>query len=156
MNCQETFPINSWEVNFPPIFNGQTNLAPMFQHPMNPDQGVLYIKKNQPHRSITTLKYIKIRQPRPEIEGVSKLSLTVKHPVVAPGGNSINFKILEPKLRPNSGPLFWPTVWLYELLTCTTFCQKLSLPSGQKKVYRVAAQLSSWESETSYSSINKM
>ena len=45
MNCQETFPVNSWEVNFPPIFNGQTNLAPMFQHPMNPDQGVLYIKK---------------------------------------------------------------------------------------------------------------
>ena len=50
---------------------------------MNPDQGVLYIKKNLPHRSTTTLKYIKIRQPRPEIEGVSKLSLTVKHPVAS-------------------------------------------------------------------------
>ena len=38
--------------------------------------------KNLAHRSITTLKYIKIRQPRPEIEGVSKFTLTVKHPVV--------------------------------------------------------------------------
>ena len=51
---------------------------------MKPYQAVLYIKKNLPHRSITTSKYIKIRQPRPEIEGVSKITLTVRHPVYGP------------------------------------------------------------------------
>ena len=45
-------------------------------------------QKNLQHRSITTFKYIKIRQPRPQIEGVSKLPLTVKHPVVQKGQNT--------------------------------------------------------------------
>ena len=48
---------------------------------MKPYHWVLYTKKNLQHRSITTKKYIKIRQPRTEIEGVSKKTLTKKHPV---------------------------------------------------------------------------
>ena len=57
------------------------NISHNIQSPMKPYQAVLYIKKKVRHRSITTSKYIKFRQPRPEIRGVSKISLTVRHPV---------------------------------------------------------------------------
>ena len=42
---------------------------------------VLYIKKNLRHSAITTSKDIKIRQPGPELRGVSKCYSTVGHPV---------------------------------------------------------------------------
>ena len=42
---------------------------------------VLYIKKNLIHSAITTSKDIKIRQPGPELEGVSKCPRTFGHPV---------------------------------------------------------------------------
>ena len=42
---------------------------------------VLYIKKNLSHSAITTSKDIKIRQPGPELEGVSKSPRTCGHPV---------------------------------------------------------------------------
>ena len=58
------------------------NISHNIQTPMKPYQAVLYIKKKVRHRSITTSKYIKFRQPRPEIGGVSKITLTVRHPVL--------------------------------------------------------------------------
>ena len=57
------------------------NISHNIQSPMKPYQAVLYIKKKVRHRSITTSKYIKFRQPRPEIRGASKFALTVRHPV---------------------------------------------------------------------------
>ena len=49
--------------------------------PMNPYQAILYIKKTCNITLSPRKKDIKMCQPRPEIGGVSKLSLTVKHPV---------------------------------------------------------------------------
>ena len=60
---------------------------------------VLYIKKNLIHSAITTSKDIKIRQPGPELRGVSKKPRTFGHPVVA----ALHYGILPHFLQRTSG-----------------------------------------------------
>ena len=62
----------------------------MLCNPLEPIPSCVIHQKNLPHCLFSMQKDIKIHQPRPELEGVSKNTLIVKQPVFEAIGSTLS------------------------------------------------------------------